>query len=574
MIFNRLKIRYKIGLIILLFIIGFSTFGVYSFQTLHMAKVNGPMYQSIVESKDLVADILPPPEYIIESYLLSYEILNEENGDTVNSLITKGNELEKSYNERHDYWVKALQDGELKDELTVKAYEPAKKFFELRKNEFIPAIQSGDKAKAESILNNEMAEAYKQHREQIDKLVILANDRITSVESKSKQTINQAMIILLLAAVVICSIVIIISIFINLNITRPLRNLVKDLKAIANGNFALKIDETIQQRKDEIGEVAQTLKIMQMSLKELLGKIKAQAGNVQGVVGEVCDDVIRLNQDMEEVAGSTHKVASSLQESATAAENMTLAAEQIKKVAEVVAKAAEKGTLTSGEITNKAADITNNFTEAQQEATQIIVKTEQELHIAIENAKVVDQIHILSDLIMQITAQTNLLALNASIEAARAGDAGKGFSVVAEEIKKLSEESKEAATKIQITTEKVTDSVAFLTKTSNALFEFVSKDIQNDYVEILQAAEDYSNDARKIDGIVTDLSATAQELLASTEEIVAASQQIKDDSNAGVGETASIVGRLDKMVISSSKIADRTNESVTKLGDEMATLTL
>lgn len=75
------------------------------------------------------------------------------------------------------------------------------------------------------------------------------------------------------------------------------------------------------------------------------------------------------------------------------------------------------------------------------------------LEQALEDAKVVDQIGVLADSILNITAQTNLLALNASIEAARAGEAGKGFAVVAEEIRVLAEQSKDAVANIQAVTE-------------------------------------------------------------------------------------------------------------------------
>ncbi|MEG0440668.1 MAG: methyl-accepting chemotaxis protein, partial [Solibacillus sp.] len=78
------------------------------------------------------------------------------------------------------------------------------------------------------------------------------------------------------------------------------------------------------------------------------------------------------------------------------------------------------------------------------------------LEEAMENSKVVTQINVLSESIMQISSQTNLLALNAAIEAARAGEAGRGFAVVADEIRKLAEESKNTVIEIQGITEKVT----------------------------------------------------------------------------------------------------------------------
>ncbi|BBJ23259.1 hypothetical protein [Candidatus Nitrotoga sp. AM1P] len=74
-ILSSIKLAYRFGLIVLSVVVGFSIYGMWSFKTLNELKVNGPIYHRIVQGKDLVADILPPPEYIIESYLVSLQLL-------------------------------------------------------------------------------------------------------------------------------------------------------------------------------------------------------------------------------------------------------------------------------------------------------------------------------------------------------------------------------------------------------------------------------------------------------------------------------------------------------------------
>ena len=123
---------------------------------------------------------------------------------------------------------------------------------------------------------------------------------------------------------------------------------------------------------------------------------------------------------------------------------------------------------------------------------------------ALEDIKIVDQIGILAESIMGITAQTNLLALNASIEAARAGEAGKGFAVVAEQIRVLAEQSKETVSNIQEVTQSVVGAVDNLAGDSARLLEFVGTDVVQNLEDFSQMADSYNDDAQKVDELVTD----------------------------------------------------------------------
>ena len=114
---------------------------------------------------------------------------------------------------------------------------------------------------------------------------------------------------------------------------------------------------------------------------------------------------------------------------------------------------------------------------------------------------------------MEITNQTNLLALNASIEAARAGEAGKGFAVVATEIGGLADQSKQTVTQIQKVTEEVTTSVAQLSSDAEQLLAFVGNDVVASYDMFDAVADAYNQDAGKIDALISDFSATSEELL-------------------------------------------------------------
>jgi methyl-accepting chemotaxis protein len=145
---NHLKIGFKLALIVVVFTIGFIGFGIYAFGGINTIKVNGPIYAQVVRGKDIIADILPPPEYIIESYLNCLQMLEAVDAQadraTIDGLVDKAEALRKDYDARHAYWIEELEEGRLKDLLVDASYLPAKAFYDIRDEQFIPAIRAGE----------------------------------------------------------------------------------------------------------------------------------------------------------------------------------------------------------------------------------------------------------------------------------------------------------------------------------------------------------------------------------------------------------------------------------------------
>ena len=145
-----------------------------------------------------------------------------------------------------------------------------------------------------------------------------------------------------------------------------------------------------------------------------------------------------------------------------------------------------------------------------------------------------------ASVIASIANRTNILSLNASIEAARAGEAGKGFAVVAEEIRVLAEQSKDAVANIQAVTENVNKAVGNLTNDSNRLLDFVDTDIVECLNGFEKMADDYNMDASNINDLVSDFSATSEELVASISNITQSIEGITAASNDSATGTTNI----------------------------------
>jgi methyl-accepting chemotaxis protein len=140
--FANLKVRNKLMILAGLYAAGMVVFATSALYTLNTVKVNGSIYQEIIQGKDLIADILPPPEYIIESYLTVHALADSEDQTEIEQLATKLQQLRKDFDARHDYWVEVLPDGEMSDLLLKDAYDPAIKFYEITEAKVLPAVHS------------------------------------------------------------------------------------------------------------------------------------------------------------------------------------------------------------------------------------------------------------------------------------------------------------------------------------------------------------------------------------------------------------------------------------------------
>jgi methyl-accepting chemotaxis protein len=361
--------------------------------------------------------------------------------------------------------------------------------------------------------------------------------------------------------------------FVTNKITKPIIKSSEYLKIIANGDFSQEVNPKFLARTDEIGSITNGINDMKNSLKRLVNSIKNEASAIEGGVQNIMGNVIILNDSLEEISSTTEELAAGMEETAASSEEMTATSQEIERAVQFISEKSQEGALAAGIITKRAEETKTNVNAAQKKANEVFINTKEKLLQAIEDSKVVNQINILTESIMQITEQTNLLALNAAIEAARASEAGRGFSVVSDEIRKLAEQSKGTAIQIRDVTSRVTLSVDNLTSSSNGLLTYVSSDVVNDYKVMLDVADKYSQDAKFVDELVTDFSATSEELLASIQNILAAIDGVAKAANEGAIGTTDIANRAVAVNEKSSNVKElvlKTKDSANKLKAEIS----
>ena len=367
----------------------------------------------------------------------------------------------------------------------------------------------------------------------IDTAIAQQDEEFTSYASSKA-------ISLILCSVCMLIVVAILVALIAIDITKSLRKIKEQFEVIAGGNFATKMQQPMLKRKDDFGQLANALETMRESVRNLLAQVKSEAANIDKVVETIDTNVYNLNAEIEDVSATTEELAASSEETAASAEQINGMTQQIEEAAREIAIRAQDGATESQDIHKRAVKTKDDTVENRQKIKQMMSDIRVNLEQALEDAKVVDQIGVLADSILNITAQTNLLALNASIEAARAGEAGKGFAVVAEEIRVLAEQSKDAVANIQAVTENVNKAVGNLPSDSNRLLDFVDTDIVECLNGFEKMADDYNMDASNINDLVSDFSATSEELVASISNITQSIEGITAASNDSATGTTNI----------------------------------
>lgn len=305
---------------------------------------------------------------------------------------------------------------------------------------------------------------------------------------------------------------------------------------LAEGNLTEKLPEDFLARKDGVGKLARSFEKINSKLSTVVKTIKDEVITLENVVDNAEADVKTINNQIAHVSSATKELSSEINKTVAAAEQVSATSEEIEKVAKNIAIQAQEGAQRAGKIHETATETKVKSEVNRRNAADMHQQIKESMTAAFKEVEVVAQIEVLAKAIKNITEQTNLLSLNASIEAARAGEQGKGFAVVADQIRKLADESEQNVLNIQEVIEKVMKAVRNLGNDSRRLLDYLENDVSHSFDFFNEMANSYNEDAEYIDHLVTDFSATSEELLACIDGVA---DSIKGISNATVGGSAS-----------------------------------
>ena len=433
-------------------------------------------------------------------------------------------------------------------------------------------------AAVELAMQNKNVEAYTLFRGEglaladkfTDQLRDLSAAAVASAEEMNKQNqeafafARNLFIIVILAAVLLG---VILGVVIVRRITSRLNEVVRYLGILAGGDFSKDIHQESLQDKSEFGEVSQAVNVMKTNMQNLIKQLSHSAEQLAASSEELTASAEQSAQASNQVADSVTSVANGSEKQLQLADNASSVVSQISHAIQQVAKNTE---VVSDSAARTASTADNGEKAVKQAVSQMQVieaKTNDTVQVIGELGETSKQIGQIVDAISNIAGQTNLLALNAAIEAARAGEAGRGFAVVAEEVRKLAEQSQEAASKIIVLISEVqhkTDSaVAFMDegKREVDMGAKVVAEAGAGFEEILTMVRDMTKQIHEISGAI-------EEVTSGTQDVVNAVQDIDDESKRTSEQTQTISAATEEQSASVEEIAS-ASQHLAKMAEEL-----
>ncbi|ELC7281469.1 methyl-accepting chemotaxis protein [Aeromonas veronii] len=414
-----------LGIMVIITLISISFFGLYSVRS---------AADQMGQGKDVVADILPPPLYLIESQLQVYTLLHAKPEEREALLQTLAR-LQQEFESRNRFWQESSLNEPLRELLLGEQKVQGELFWQLLNDKFVPAIKVGDLVRAGAIAAR-LHTLYNAHRLGVDATVIRGNEYAAEQMAHLANTTRLCYGLLLCAALLGAGLIF----WLGRPTQQRLLAAGKATAAIAEGELNRPMPEP---GLDAIGELIRQIGAMRDQLATLVESLQRSASTLDDRATSLTAMAQRHTDDSQAQVGAAHHIEQAIEQLTHAIEQ---AGSQLHQVGEQTLQSAER-----------AQEATLAIHTVEQVIGEQVTGVKQVSHTISDLAGLSQQIAGLAGAIHDIAEQTNLLALNAAIEAARAGEQGRGFAVVADEVRSLATRTGSATTEINTIIGKIQD---------------------------------------------------------------------------------------------------------------------
>jgi methyl-accepting chemotaxis protein len=412
-----------------------------------------------VQGKDLIADILPPPNYIIESYLMALHMANEveegANATTIRGYVERCQQLENEFAERHDHWVEDLPEGKMKQMKVVDCYNPAIKFYEILDTQFIPACLAGDAALAKQLSRGALRENYEAHRNAIDQVVAMAVKRTEEDEAEIAGIVQSRTFWSVFASVSVLGLIGAFGWYTARETVNPLLGSANRLRSLSTRDLtdvsnrlrrgAADTSDQATMASGAAEEVSANAQSLATAVEQFEASIKEIAGNASNAAS--------VARNAVDAAGQTNTTITRLGESSAEIGNVIKVINSIAEQTNLLALNATIEAARAGEAGKGFAVVANEVKELAKEtskATEDIIGRIETIQTDTQEA--VDAIGLVSDIISQINESQNAIAGAVEEQTAMTSEISRNIAEVATGSGEIAQSISEVAVAAKSTT--------------------------------------------------------------------------------------------------------------------------
>ena len=555
--FQNLKISLKLQLAfffiaILCLLVGLV--GIFNIRQLQKLDSDLYIYQTVpLLELRIVAESFEQNRAYMRDVILTSDI------QKMNSFIQQMDANSTKIEQALDRFSKSLLTEEEKKEFSY--FKNVLENFKYYSEQVIELCRLGNRSYAQLVLANDGPNLSSNFNQAIEKLSKMKEETGRQSANTNEERATNA--IIFMSAIIALSLVVAIGLgaMIASFISKPMHEVAAAAEKIAAGDLTAQIKQKYLVTKDETGDLGRAVTKMQNSLYEIISSVKSEAGHLDDSMQSALGSINILGEDIQDVNKISNALQDTMQEATTVAAQMDDISKQIKEEMTKLDEKASEGALSANEIMQRASELKQRAIQSQKLAKDVQIQVESGLRDSIEQSRQVREIVNLTDAILQIANQTNLLALNASIEAARAGTAGRGFSVVADEIRQLAENSRTTVDNIQSVTKEVIQAVEDLARNSSAALDFIANQAVNDYEILVDTGAQYSADAGQFKNLASDFANASKSISNSANNMSNYVAKVSMATDNSAKDTLSIVEKATDVSTKAQDVTLLTNDS-------------
>jgi methyl-accepting chemotaxis protein WspA len=478
--------------------------------------INGPVYNHLMERKNATLEFQPNTLFLVEPYLILTEACATEDKERTNRLVVRYRQLEEEYYHARDRVTETLYEGPVKKALADSVYPTAEAFIQAVREDVLPALARGDQKAAQVALLSKVQPRYATHRDAVERATKVSIESTERDEKEATRRINFWTTIMLLVGLASVLLSATLGWFLTRGVIEGYRQLLGRIGEMAGGASDLTARVTLD-RQDEMGQLADGINAVIAKIQMVVMRVREASVQLLSTAAQIGATARQQETTVQQLGSSTTEIAASVREISATAKELGGTMSEVNERANQAAALANAGRSRLG-----------GMETTMQQLVESTASISSKLAVIREKA---DNINVVVTTITKVADQTNLLSINAAIEAEKAGEYGRGFLVVAREIRRLADQTAVATLDIENMVRHMQDAVSAgvmqMDKFSEQVRAGVGKvaEINSQTGQIIEEVQGLSGRFRQVNEGMRNQAAGAQQINEAMTQVAAGARQ-------------------------------------------------